>query len=98
MTRLMTIAWCLGIVLTSFGSHALGQKGNYIGFVNTGSIEEPKKFESKCGWDGTIHYPEYYFDIDGFKHIEKFKDLGGLKDLWYQKGGYYCFSDPFSTC
>ena len=26
MTRLMTIAWCLGIVLTSFGSHALEKK------------------------------------------------------------------------
>ena len=29
MTRLITIAWCLGIVLTSFGSHALEKKSDY---------------------------------------------------------------------
>ena len=26
----MTIAWCLGIVLTSFGSYALDKKNDYI--------------------------------------------------------------------
>ena len=30
MTKLMTIAWCLGIVLTSFGSYALDKKNDYI--------------------------------------------------------------------
>ena len=53
MTKLMTIAWCLGIVLTSFGSHALGQIGNY------------SKTHNKCGY-GKIQDPTnvYCREID----------------------------------
>ena len=45
MNRLMTIAWCLGIVLTSFGSHALEQIGDY------------SKTHNKCGTYGEIQDP-----------------------------------------
>ena len=54
MNRLMTIAWCLGIVLTSFGSYARGQIGDY------------SKTHNKCGTYSEIQDPTnvYCREID----------------------------------